>query len=62
MGWSIWQSLKAREKAKSPPRDGVQPPALPSMKVLLEIFAPPSAPAPMEPAAHQGAQPVRKEA
>jgi hypothetical protein len=59
MGWSIWQSLKAREQAKSPPRPSVKPPSPPSMKILLEIFAPPQA-VPREEAATP--EPARKEA
>ena len=46
MAWSIWQSLKAREKAKTVRPDQV--PAPPSLKLLLEIFGPPASPPPKE--------------
>jgi hypothetical protein len=38
MAWSIWQTLRAREKAKAPV-PGSPPP--PTLDILLEIFSAP---------------------
>lgn len=62
MGWSIWQSLKAPKQATSPRRDSVHSPALPSRKVLIEIFGSPSPPARPEPEAVESPRVLRKEA
>lgn len=61
MTWSIWQSLKAREKPKTPGPDEPAP-GPPTLRILLEIFGTPAAPRGEEPATPDPPKSVTKEA